>query len=173
MSTHGDVVDVATGYLEKELSISLSNTDKEILELIDQALERIDSKTYGICIDTGEVIGKSRLKAMPEAAHALTAQEKMDRKNRKRHWRFSSLMQLNNLQQFQNFSALRFSIYRLITASPYSRETRKPRHFPWITLIFPKSRTLLRLLLKKETNLLCTQCNRRISISKPVCPGRA
>ena len=84
MSTHGDVVDVATGYLEKELSISLSNTDKEILELIDQALERIDSKTYGICIDTGEVIGKSRLKAMPEAARTLTAQEKMDRKNRKK-----------------------------------------------------------------------------------------
>lgn len=84
MYTHGDVVDVATGYLEKELSISLSNTDKEILELIDQALERIDSKTYGICVDTGEVIGKSRLKAMPEAARTLTAQEKMDRKNRKK-----------------------------------------------------------------------------------------
>lgn len=84
MATHGDVVDVATGYLEKELSISLSNTDKEILELIEQALERIDSKTYGICIDTGEVIGKNRLKAMPEAARTLTAQEKMDRKKRKK-----------------------------------------------------------------------------------------
>jgi DnaK suppressor protein len=84
LAMHGDAVDVATGYLEKELSISLSNTDKEILDLIDQALLRIEDKIYGICIDTGEVIGKNRLKAMPEAARTLTAQEKMDRKNRKK-----------------------------------------------------------------------------------------
>lgn len=84
MSAHGDVVDVATGYLEKELSISLSNTEKEIIQLIDDALERVENKTYGICVDTGEVISKNRLKAMPEAARTLAAQEKIDRKRRKK-----------------------------------------------------------------------------------------
>ena len=46
-----------------------------MLEEIDRALERIENKTYGICVDTNKPIGKTRLRAMPETMRTLKAQE--------------------------------------------------------------------------------------------------
>jgi DnaK suppressor protein len=64
--------------------MSLSEVDRARLEEIDAALERIKEKTYGICVDTGEVINKARLKAVPEALRTLAAQEQHDRQMRKK-----------------------------------------------------------------------------------------
>lgn len=80
----GDMADLATELIERELNMSLSESDRARLEEIDAALERIKSKSYGICIDTGEVINKARLKAVPEALRTLAAQETYDRQARKR-----------------------------------------------------------------------------------------
>ena len=75
----GDLVDMATELLEKELNLSLTEQEKDILKEIDEALEKINNKTYGICVDTGEPIAKTRLKALPEAKRTLQAQEKYDK----------------------------------------------------------------------------------------------
>lgn len=80
----GDMADLATELIERELNMSLSESDRARLEDIDAALTRIKNKTYGICVDTGEVINKARLKAVPEALRTLTAQEAYDRQARKR-----------------------------------------------------------------------------------------
>jgi DnaK suppressor protein len=80
----GDLADLATELIERELNMSLSEADRERLEEIDAALKRIKDKTYGICVDTGEVISKARLKAVPEALRTLAAQEAYDRAQRKR-----------------------------------------------------------------------------------------
>lgn len=80
----GDMADMATELIERELNMSLSEGDRERLEAIDAALERIKDKSYGICIDTGEVINKARLKAVPEALRTLPAQEAFDKQQRKR-----------------------------------------------------------------------------------------
>jgi DnaK suppressor protein len=80
----GDLADLATELIERELNLSISESDRARLEEIDAALQRIKDKTYGICIDTGEVISKARLKAMPEALRTLAAQEAYDRAQRKR-----------------------------------------------------------------------------------------
>lgn len=80
----GDMADLATELIERELNMSLSESDRARLEEIDAALERIKGKSYGICIDTGEVINKARLKAVPEALRTLAAQELYDRQARKR-----------------------------------------------------------------------------------------
>ena len=71
----GDIVDMATNLLEQEFNLSLTSQEKEMLEEIDRAIERIENKTYGICIDTNEPIGETRLKAIPEAMRTLKAQE--------------------------------------------------------------------------------------------------
>ncbi len=80
----GDMADLATELIERELNMSLSESDRARLEEINAALERIKDKTYGICVDTGEVINKQRLKAVPEALRTLAAQEIYDRQQRKR-----------------------------------------------------------------------------------------
>lgn len=80
----GDLADLATELIERELNMSLSESDRARLEEIDAALERIKNKTYGICVDTGEVISKARLKAVPEALRTLAAQEAYDRAQKKR-----------------------------------------------------------------------------------------
>lgn len=80
----GDMADLATELIERELNMSLSESDRARLEEINAALERIKEKTYGVCVDTGEVINKQRLKAVPEALRTLAAQEIYDRQQRKR-----------------------------------------------------------------------------------------
>lgn len=80
----GDMADLATELIERELNMSLSEGDRARLEEIDAALARIAEKSYGICVDTGEVINKARLKAVPEALRTLQAQEAHDRIQRKK-----------------------------------------------------------------------------------------
>jgi len=76
----GDLVDMATELLDQELNLSLTTAEVNSLKEINEALDRIENGTYGICIDSGEVISKIRLKAMPEAKRTLEAQEKYDKK---------------------------------------------------------------------------------------------
>ncbi|MBL8035223.1 MAG: TraR/DksA family transcriptional regulator [Leptospiraceae bacterium] len=80
----GDMADLATELIERELNMSISESDRSRLEEINAALARIKDKSYGICVDTGEVINKARLKAVPEALRTLAAQEVYDRAQRKR-----------------------------------------------------------------------------------------
>ena len=75
----GDLVDMATDLLEQELNLSLTTAEVNTLKDIDEALHRIEEGQYGICIDTGELIVKSRLKVLPEAKRTLAAQEKYDK----------------------------------------------------------------------------------------------
>lgn len=80
----GDIADMATELLDRELNLRLSESERAILIDIDEALERIEDKSYGVCIDTGEVIAKARLKAIPEAKRTIVAQEKSDKAQRER-----------------------------------------------------------------------------------------
>lgn len=75
----GDLADMATELLNQEFNLSLSEQEKQMLQDIDEALERIENKTYGICVDTGEVIPKARLNAIPEAKRTAKAQELFDK----------------------------------------------------------------------------------------------
>lgn len=88
----GDLVDMATDLLEKELNLSLSETERHSLIEIDEALERIKNKTFGICVDSGEVINKTRLRAVPETKRTVTAQEKFDKKTKEKKIRNAAPM---------------------------------------------------------------------------------
>ena len=79
----GDLVDMATSLLERELDFRLTAKEKNSLEEIDYALERIKDNIYGICVDTHEPIAKDRLLAVPEALRTLKAQEAYEAKFKK------------------------------------------------------------------------------------------
>jgi len=61
----GDIYDIASSERERELSLILGDRDREKLAEIDDALERLNDGTYGICEECGEPIGEGRLRAMP------------------------------------------------------------------------------------------------------------
>ncbi|MBF0619019.1 MAG: TraR/DksA family transcriptional regulator [Candidatus Omnitrophica bacterium] len=74
------MADVATDMYDREFNLSLASNDREVIQRIDAALERIEKKTYGFCLKSGKRIPDTRLKAIPYAEYCLDVQEEMDRK---------------------------------------------------------------------------------------------
>jgi DnaK suppressor protein len=60
-----DTYDVASEERDREISYILNDRDREKLAAIDQALDRIEQGTYGICESCDAEIAAERLKAMP------------------------------------------------------------------------------------------------------------
>ena len=60
-----DTYDVASEERDREISYLLTDRDRSKVQSIDQALERIDAGTYGICESCEGEITAERLKAMP------------------------------------------------------------------------------------------------------------
>ncbi|MEM8945517.1 MAG: TraR/DksA C4-type zinc finger protein [Planctomycetota bacterium] len=50
---------------EQEFTLSLMASEEDTLEMIELALQRIEDGTYGICLDCGSTIPKTRLNALP------------------------------------------------------------------------------------------------------------
>lgn len=64
--------------LETETATELRTRDRyrKLIDKIDMALERIESKEYGFCEETGDEIGLKRLEARPVATLSIEAQER-------------------------------------------------------------------------------------------------
>jgi RNA polymerase-binding transcription factor len=62
-----DADDTGEAELEDDLRFALINMKGELLETITEAIRRCDDRSYGYCIDCGDAIASSRLRAMPSA----------------------------------------------------------------------------------------------------------
>ena len=56
---------------DQELTLSLLGSDKDALDQIEAAIERIEDGSYGRCEECGGKIPKSRLDAIPYAAQCV------------------------------------------------------------------------------------------------------
>jgi RNA polymerase-binding transcription factor len=65
------MADIGTDNYEQEFALGLMDSERKILNEIDDALDRIEDGTYGICEGTGEPISKARLKAQPWARYCV------------------------------------------------------------------------------------------------------
>lgn len=63
---------------ERELEFALGERELAELTAIDQALARVESGTYGECVDCGAHIAPARLHATPEAPRCIHCQEKRE-----------------------------------------------------------------------------------------------
>lgn len=63
--------DIGTDNYEQEFTLGLLESERILLMEIDEALERIDNGTYGICLGTGKPINKARLEARPWAKYCI------------------------------------------------------------------------------------------------------
>ena len=62
--------------LEKEQINQLAARQKKFIEQLEAALVRIENKTYGICRETGKLIPKERLRAVPHSTLTMEAKLK-------------------------------------------------------------------------------------------------
>lgn len=63
-------------YVEKENLSRLAERQRKFINNLEAALVRIENKTYGICRETGKLIAKDRLKAVPHATLSIEAKNK-------------------------------------------------------------------------------------------------
>jgi DnaK suppressor protein len=75
-SRQGDMADQASGNNEVHIALKLRQTDAKILQAIEEALQRLDKGTYGICRDCGEPIAEARLHAIPWTRVCISCKEK-------------------------------------------------------------------------------------------------
>ncbi|RYY35657.1 MAG: TraR/DksA family transcriptional regulator [Sphingobacteriaceae bacterium] len=59
--------------LEKEQINQLAARQKKFIEQLEAALVRIENKTYGVCRETGKLIQKERLRAVPHTTLSMEA----------------------------------------------------------------------------------------------------
>ncbi len=64
--------------LEKEQINQLAARQKKFMDNLEAALVRIENKTYGICRETGKLIPKERLRAVPHATLSMEAKLKQN-----------------------------------------------------------------------------------------------
>ena len=65
------MADIGTDNYEQEFALGLMDSERKLLKKIDDALGRIEKKTYGTCEGTGKPISKARLEARPWARHCV------------------------------------------------------------------------------------------------------
>ncbi|MGQ9650464.1 MAG: TraR/DksA C4-type zinc finger protein [Phycisphaerae bacterium] len=65
------MADLGTDTWEQELTLGLIENERNLLREIDEAIERIDNRTYGICLATNKRISKARLQAKPWAKYCI------------------------------------------------------------------------------------------------------
>jgi DnaK suppressor protein len=73
-----DLADKAANSYTKEFLFGQTNTDRAILNLIDEALKRIRNEEYGTCVNCQEEMQQKRLEAVPWAKHCISCQEKKE-----------------------------------------------------------------------------------------------
>ena len=70
-----DVVDRANNAYSRELLFSLSDGERHTMLRVEEALQRLEGGTYGVCINCGNEIRSGRLRAVPWARYCIDCQE--------------------------------------------------------------------------------------------------
>jgi DnaK suppressor protein len=70
------VLEEGAATLSKEEAGRLAQRQQKFIQHLQAALVRIENKTYGICRETGKLIPKERLRAVPHATLSIEAKNK-------------------------------------------------------------------------------------------------
>lgn len=73
-----DIADKAASSYNKEFLFHQSNSERQLLQLVENALSRIREGSFGECISCGKEINPKRLEAVPWARHCIECQEKLE-----------------------------------------------------------------------------------------------
>ena len=85
------MADSGTDNFDRDFALSLLSSDQDAIYEIEEALKRIERKTFGICELTGKPIPKARLEAIPWARFTVQAQAQLEREGALRQRRLGQL----------------------------------------------------------------------------------
>jgi len=74
-----DIADRAASSYNQEFLFHQSNSERQLLQMVEAALSRIREGTFGQCISCGRDINPKRLEAVPWTRHCIECQEKLER----------------------------------------------------------------------------------------------
>ena len=74
-----DIGDEAANVYNKQILLTLNENERMRLKEVDEALDRIASKTYGTCEECGEPIGLKRLEVKPVAKYCVPCKTKLEK----------------------------------------------------------------------------------------------
>ena len=70
------MADVGTDNMEREKAFFFATREGKYLKQVENALERIEEGTYGVCFDCQQLIPTARLEAVPTATRCVPCKEK-------------------------------------------------------------------------------------------------
>ncbi len=70
-----DIADKAANSYTKEFLFSQSSSERTILQLVNEALDRVEKGTFGYCVACENEINQKRLEAVPWTRHCIGCQE--------------------------------------------------------------------------------------------------
>lgn len=74
-----DSVDVANDTLSRETTCEIGTIESSAVTQIDDALQRLEEGTYGLCDECGKKIPEERLKVLPFAAECVECKTRHER----------------------------------------------------------------------------------------------
>jgi RNA polymerase-binding protein DksA len=77
------MADLASDSYDREFSLNLASDNQKVLYEIDEALKRIEDKSYGSCLKCGKTITKKRLNAVAFAKYCLACQAKEEGRSKR------------------------------------------------------------------------------------------
>jgi DnaK suppressor protein len=75
-----DQADAGAKTFQREHELALTQNARELLELSERALARMDDGSFGVCDSCGQAIGKARLQAFPRATLCVTCKQREERR---------------------------------------------------------------------------------------------
>jgi DnaK suppressor protein len=78
-SKSGDWIDQSSQESDMHVRLALQQTDAKLLRAIEEAINRIDQGTYGICMDCEEEIKPLRLEAVPWTRVCIDCKERQSK----------------------------------------------------------------------------------------------
>jgi len=85
------MADSGTDNFDRDFALSLLSSDQDAVFEIEEALKRIERKTYGVCELTGKNIPRARLEAIPWTRFTVDAQAQLEREGALKSRRLGAL----------------------------------------------------------------------------------
>jgi len=68
----------------RDMELQLLSEEGDVLQMIDEALERLNNNEYGKCVDCGNPIAEARLEVRPYAIYCIDCKRALEASNRHR-----------------------------------------------------------------------------------------
>jgi len=91
------MADSGTDNFDRDFALSLLSSDQDAVYEIEEALKRIERKTYGVCELTGKPIPRARLEAIPWTRFTVEAQAQLEREGALKSRRLGQLGSIDSV----------------------------------------------------------------------------